>query len=92
MTYGYPAYPTMVLVHLPRALHNGGMAVSKPGPKPEYTERFIVQLRPEQRQALDHISYATSLPISRLIRWFIDNGVHAFENTPTFKTLPRKDR
>jgi hypothetical protein len=67
------------------------MAVSKPGPKPEYSERFLLQLRPDQRQSLDHLSAVLGLPVSRLIRWFIDEGVRAFENTPTFKTLARKD-
>lgn len=64
------------------------MANARPGPKPVFTERFLVQMRPEQRASLDRISAATGISVSRLVRWFLDEGIFAFENNPEFKTLP----
>ena len=60
----------------------------KPGPKPTFTERLHVQMRPEQRESLDRISAATGVSVSRLVRWFLDEGIFAFESNPKFKTLP----
>ncbi len=51
------------------------MPVTRPGPKPVFTETFIVQMRPEQREALDYISEATGRTRSDIVREFIDVGV-----------------
>ena len=68
------------------------MANTRPGPKPVFTERFLIQLRPEQRQSLDHIAGVLGIDVSRLVRWFLDEGIFAFENNPRFKTLPMMER
>lgn len=66
------------------------MAVAKPGPKPVFTERFIVQLRPDQRAALDDISDAFRVSVSEIVRWMLDHGIDACLSNPQFKALPRR--
>ncbi len=34
-----------------------------------------MQLKPEQRQALDMISARTGMTISETVRWFLDKGI-----------------
>jgi len=51
------------------------MANARPGPKPVFTETFIVQMKPKQRQALDFISENTGRTRSDILREFIDAGV-----------------
>jgi hypothetical protein len=65
----------------------------KPGRQPVFTEKFLVQLRPDQREALVWLAALSGRSQSALIRWFIDNGLAAvrlaqkeigWESTPTF--------
>ncbi|MDP1793775.1 MAG: hypothetical protein Q8K63_06515 [Acidimicrobiales bacterium] len=49
----------------------------KPGRHPVFTEKFLVQLRPDQRDALVWLAALTGQSQSSLIRWFIDNGLAA---------------
>jgi len=51
------------------------MANARPGPKPVFTEAFLVQMRPEQRAALNDISETTGRTRSNIVREFIDAGV-----------------
>jgi hypothetical protein len=48
------------------------MPVAKPGPKPEFDEEFLLKMRPDQRKALDRISFCTGLSRSALIRFGLD--------------------
>ncbi len=57
-----------------------------------FTEKFLVQMRPEQRESLDRIAGVLGIDVSRLVRWFLDEGIFAFENNPRFKTLPMMGR
>ena len=59
---------------------------NRPGPKPVFTQRFLVQIRPDQRASLDRISAWSGISVSRLVRWFLDEGIFAFENNPEVKT------
>lgn len=60
---------------------------SRPGPKPMFTERVVVMIRPDQRQALDRICRTLEISVSDLVRWFVDQGVAAIEDTDTYHTL-----
>lgn len=66
-------------------------APKRPGPAPIFTERLVVNVRPDQRRSLEHIAGVCEVTVSDLVRWFVDEGVHAFESNPQFKTLPRRD-
>jgi hypothetical protein len=48
-----------------------------------------LRLRNDQRQALGRIAGTLGIGVSDLIRWFVDQGIDAVENVPTFKTLER---
>lgn len=52
-----------------------------------FTERVVVMIRPDQRQALDRICRTLEVSVSDLVRWFVDQGVAAIEDTDTFHTL-----
>lgn len=60
---------------------------SRPGPKPMFTERVVVMIRPDQRQALDRICRTLELSVSDIARWMIDQGVAAIEDADTYHTL-----
>ena len=64
---------------------------NRPGPKPVFTERMDLRLRPDQVQALARISSVIPATTSELVRMFIDYGTDAFESVPNFKSLPRKE-
>lgn len=56
------------------------MPLAKPGPKPQFTEEFLVKLRPDQRDALDHVAEVTGMTRSEALRRFIDQGFTAFRS------------
>ncbi len=60
-------------------------------PTARFTDRQEVRLTPAQRDALKRINDATGISVSKLVRWFVDVGIHSFENQPQFKSLPRKE-
>lgn len=64
---------------------------NKPGPKPVFTERMDLRLRPDQVDALARIASVVPMTASELVRMFIDVGTDAFESVPNFKSLPRKE-
>ena len=66
-------------------------APKRPGPSPIFTERLVVNVRPDQRRSLDHIAGVCEVTVSDLLRWWVDEGITAFESQPVFKTLPRRD-
>lgn len=59
----------------------------RPGPKPVFTERTVVMIRADQRQGLNRIARTLGLSVSDIVRWFIDEGMHAIEATESFATL-----
>ena len=66
-------------------------APKRPGPAPIFTERLVVNVRPDQRRSLEHIAGVCDLTVSDLVRWLVDHGIEAFESQPNYKTLPRRD-
>ena len=56
-----------------------------------FTDRLVVNVRPDQVRSLDHIAAVIGCNRSDLVRWFVDNGITAVESYPSFKTLPRRD-
>lgn len=75
-------------------LHGAGMQVGsnpgggvRPGPCPVFTERLIVKVRPEQLAAVQRIARVLHRPASDVVRWFIDTGVAAIDQAPTYQLL-----
>lgn len=62
-------------------------ARNRPGPKPVFTERVVVKLRPDQLQAVERIAHVLGVSTSDVVRWFIDQGVQAVEAVPEFNRL-----
>lgn len=58
-----------------------------PGPTPIFTERTVVKLRGDQRQAVERIAVTLGQSVSDVVRWFIDQGVRAVEGAPGYETL-----
>jgi hypothetical protein len=67
------------------------MSLNKRGPLPVFTDRLVVNVRPDQVRSLDHIAAVVGCSRSDVVRWMLDTGVTAVESYPTFKTLPRRD-
>ncbi len=53
----------------------------RPGPKPIFTERLVLNIRPDQRQALNRISQSLDRNVSEIVRWILDNGIDAIEQS-----------
>ncbi len=68
---------------------NSHHANSRPGPKPQFPYVMQLRVRNDQRTALARIASTLNVGVSDLIRWFVDSGIDAVENVPTFKTLER---
>jgi len=66
-------------------------AGDRPGPKPIFTARVVVKLRPDQYDAVKRVAAVLGLTGSDVIRWFIDEGTRAVETTPNFNTLERSN-
>jgi hypothetical protein len=60
---------------------------TRPGPKPVFTQRAVVMIRPDQRQALDRIAATLGLTVSDVVRWMIDQGTEAVEAVDSYRTL-----
>lgn len=54
------------------------MAATAKGSRASFTERFIVQLSPEQRAALDYVAEQTGWSRSEALRRFAAYGMAAF--------------
>jgi hypothetical protein len=54
------------------------MPVARPGPKPQFTEEFLVKLRPDQREALDAVAEVSGVSRSEALRRFVDQGFATF--------------
>lgn len=82
------------LHHSAGGLHAGAMANAhncyggkRRGPKPLFTERMEVRLRPDQAAAMQRIAKTLNLPTAELMRWFVDQGIGAVEGAPAYATL-----
>ena len=59
----------------------------RPGPRPVFTERMVVQVRADQRSAVTRIANVLGMSASEWVRWCIDQGTTAIETVPSFKYL-----
>jgi hypothetical protein len=48
------------------------------GPRPVFTRRLVVNVRPDQQAALADLATAMDVSVSDLVRWIIDHGIDAF--------------
>lgn len=44
-------------------------------------------VRPDQRQALARIAKTLGVPVSNVIRWFVDYGIEAVEGVQSYQQL-----
>lgn len=61
---------------------------NRPGPKPLFTERMDLRLRPDQVAGMERIAAVIGVTQSDLVRWFIDSGIKAF-NAEALNELER---
>lgn len=54
-----------------------------------FTKRMVVQIREDQRTALQRIAVVLDLSVSDVVRWFIDEGTNAVESTPSYANLEK---
>jgi len=54
---------------------------NRPGPTPIFTDRLVVNMRPDQRQALNRIAQTLDRSVSDIVRWILDNGIDAIEHS-----------
>jgi len=46
-----------------------------------FTERLVPNIRPDQRHALNRISQSLDRNVSEIVRWILDNGIDAIEQS-----------
>ncbi len=59
------------------AIHRNLCTPNRPGPRPVFTERLVVNIRIDQRTTLNHLAKSLDMTLSDLVRWILDNGIDA---------------
>ena len=53
----------------------------------DFTEPTVVNLRVDQRDAVERIAVTFGLSASDVVRWIIDQGIEAVESVPSYERL-----
>ncbi len=69
--------------------NNTGPSV-RPGPVPTFTKKLKVWVRPDQDAALGRIARALGMTVSDVVRMFLDTGIDAVEQTPSYRTISKE--
>ncbi|MFT3854170.1 MAG: hypothetical protein QM733_15720 [Ilumatobacteraceae bacterium] len=51
-----------------------------PGPKPVFTDRMELRMRPDQRHDIEVFASLLGLTVSEVTRWILDVGIGAINN------------
>lgn len=85
MEYGICGFACAVADRLCKLgyMHKDGsqLASQRPGPDPVFTERLVVNVRPDQLQTLNRLSSALSISRSDLVRHVLDFGITVYDET-----------
>lgn len=65
------------------------ISLNRPGPDPVFTERLVVNVRPDQLQTLNRLSSALEVSRSDLVRAILDQAVTVWDQalTDTMKEM-----
>ena len=56
---------------------NPCLPVRRHGPRPVFTDRLVVNVRPDQRTELTQLATALDMSLSDVVRWILDHGIDA---------------
>ena len=60
---------------------NPCLPVRRHGPRPVFTDRLVVKVRPDQRTTLEQLAGSLDMTLSDLVRWILDHGIDAVTTT-----------